>query len=495
MSKKRKSGEGLLRKRNDGRWEGRIVIGYNEKGLPITKNVTAKTKQACVEKLNALKESVVKQEKEIPLSDKSTFGEWLDFWVENYASTNLKQTTLAGYENAIYKHIIPSIGDMALDELNEDKFQTFIMDKKLHGRLQYSEIFGEGLSDRSIRLIQFICKNSLEKAVEVGVIHSNPLKDVKLLPKSKAEMLILFKEDLYKFLIQAKYDDFFEIILTALTTGMRRGEVLGLQWDDINFETGEVNISRQVTTVNGKVTISTPKNKQSIRKIIFPRTLLNVLEEYRKTVNSIWVFPSPLNNELPREPTSVYKKTQRILERAGCKKVRFHDLRHTFATNALANGVDLKTLSSMLGHISAETTMNVYLHSTIEMKKNAADKIESKMSINKANTDSSDSDKETTPKEEQNAKFEPMQGKHRKPGTGCISKISENLYEGRYTPKFPNGKRVARNVYAHTLEECEELLAELIVNMKAEIQEEKEKLELMMKQEEIENSENQVLAM
>ena len=103
MSKKRKSGEGLLRKRNDGRWEGRIVIGYNEKGLPITKNVTAKTKQACVEKLNALKESVVKQEKEIPLSNKSTFGEWLDFWVENYASTNLKQTTLAGYENAIYK--------------------------------------------------------------------------------------------------------------------------------------------------------------------------------------------------------------------------------------------------------------------------------------------------------------------------------------------------------------------------------------------------------
>ena len=177
------------------------------------------------------------------------------------------------------------------------------------------------------------------------------------------------------------------------------------------------------------------------------------------------------------------------------KKHSPHVLRHTFATNALANGVDLKTLSSILGHISAETTMNVYFHSTIEMKKNAADKIESKMSINKANTDSSDSDKETTPKEEQNAKFEPMQGKHRKPGTGCISKISENLYEGRYTPKFPNGKRVARNVYAHTLEECEELLSELIKNMKIEIQEEKDKLELMKKQEETENSENQVLAM
>ncbi len=88
--------------------------------------------------------------------------------------------------------------------------------------------------------------------------------------------------------------------------------------------------------------------------------------------------------------------------------------------------------------------------------------------------------------EEQNAKFEPMQGKHRKPGTGCISKISENLYEGRYTPKFPNGKRVTRNVYAHTLEECEELLSELIKNMKIEIQEEKEKLEITTQKDEME---------
>lgn len=247
--------------------------------------------------------------------------------------------------------------------------------------------------------------------------------------------------------------------------------------NSVNCETGELHICRQVTCVDGKIIVSTPKTKTSERIIILPESVVGVLSKYKDTVNSEWVFPSPLNKDLPREPTSVYKKTQRILERAGCKKVRFHDLRHTFATNALANGVDIKTLSMMIGHVSAETTIDIYLHSTIEMKKIAADKIDNKMGRNRANTETSEAGNDTTPKEDQKAEFKPKNGKHRKSATGCISKISENLYEGRYSPKYPNGKRVARNVYAHTEEECEKLLSELIVNMKAEIQQERERLE------------------
>jgi len=128
-------------------------------------------------------------------------------------------------------------------------------------------------------------------------------------------------------------------------------------------------------------------------------------------------------------------------------------------------------------NVSAETTIDIYLHSTIEMKKIAADKIDNKMGRNRANMETSEAGNDTTPKEDKKAEFKPKNGKHRKSGTGCISKISENLYEGRYSPKYPNGKRVARNVYAHTEEECEKLLSELIVNMKAEIQQERERLE------------------
>ena len=484
MKNKRKSGEGLLRKRKDGRWEGRVVIGYDEKGLPITKNVTAKTKSACAEKLKNLKKEVEPKKSTIDLTAKTAFGVWIDFWYKNYVSFNLKKTTLSGYRNVIYNHIIPTLGEFPLEDLTPEIFQKFITEKKANGRLQYENKLGKGLSDRMIRLIFIVSKMSLNKAIEVGLLYKNPLEELKAPPKSTKEMQVLSQEELYRFLLQAKYDDYFEIILLALTTGMRRGEILGLKWEDINFETGELHICRQVTCADGKVMVSIPKTKTSERTIILPESVLGVLSNYKTTINSEWLFPSPLNNDLPREPTSVYKKTQRILERAGCKKVRFHDLRHTFATNALASGVDIKTLSLMIGHVSAETTINVYLHSTIEMKKIAADKIDNKIGKNKPNLDNSEAGNDITPKEEQNADFQPKNGKHRKSGTGCISKISDNLYEGRYSPKFPNGKRVARNVYAHTQEECEKLLAKLIVDMKAEIQQEREKLELEKQQEE-----------
>ena len=144
MKNKRKSGEGLLRKRKDGRWEGRVVIGYDEKGLPITKNVTAKTKAACVEKLKELKKQVVPVKTKIDITSKSEFGVWLDFWYKNYSEMNLKETTKAGYRNAIYNHIIPSLGEIPLEELTPEVFQKFIAEKKVSGRLQYEDKFGKG---------------------------------------------------------------------------------------------------------------------------------------------------------------------------------------------------------------------------------------------------------------------------------------------------------------------------------------------------------------
>jgi hypothetical protein len=167
---------------------------------------------------------------------------------------------------------------------------------------------------------------------------------------------------------------------------------------------------------------------------------------------------------------------QQILERAGCKKVRFHDLRHTFATTALANGMDVKTLSTMIGHVSAQTTLDIYSHSTEEMKRNAAKKIERTIGRNESIKAEDEKTPDQASKKPEMAKFEPTKGKYRKPGTGCITKINDNLYEGRYSPRLPNGKRLSRNIYAKTREECETLLAELIKEMKAEIQAEREQI-------------------
>ena len=152
------------------------------------------------------------------------------------------------------------------------------------------------------------------------------------------------------------------------------------------------------------------------------------------------------------------------LEHAQCKQIRFHDLRHTFATIALGNGMDVKTLSAMLGHVSAATTLDIYTHITNPMRSEAAAKIDQK--IGKAAPQESPAE----PQEKRTmTTFQPYVGRKRKPGTGCITQISENCWEGRYSPMWPDGKKHSRNVYAKTREECEALLPGLIEQMRAEI--------------------------
>ncbi|MBQ7288321.1 MAG: site-specific integrase [Clostridia bacterium] len=475
MSKKRKKGAGTLRKRADGRWEARVVIGYDEKGQPITKNVTANQKAKCLEKLEKLKQEVGPVQRDTVKAD-MPFGEWIDFWYRHYCQMTIRQSTQASYENRIYKHIIPQIGSIKLNKLTQNDLQQFYANAKKGGRLQYAECLGEGLSDRMIRSIHAVCRQALEKAVSESLITVNPAIGCNLPPKKSREMQVLTPEEMQRFLIQAKYEGYFEMLLLELTTGMRRGELLALQWEDLNHDTGELRICRQVYHVKGSMQISEPKTKSSIRTIILPKVVLNVLAEYKKTVNSRWMFPSPMIEDMPRNPQSVYKKFKSILERAGCKDIRFHDLRHTFATTALANGMDVKTLSSIIGHVSSQTTLDIYLHSTLEMQRQAARKIDSGIAKN----DGVSTEDEQTPDQDTNEpckpKFEAVQGKIRRAGTGCITKINDNLYEGRYSPRGADGKRISKNIYAKTREECEILLAEMILKMKAEIQEAKAKL-------------------
>ena len=474
MNKKRKNGAGMLRKRSDGRWEARVVIGYDEKGLPITKNVTALEKAKCIEKLEKLKEEIGTVQRDNVKSD-MTFGEWVDFWYRQYCKMTIRPTTQATYENRIYNHIIPEIGKIPLSRLTQNDLQQFYARLKKSGRLQYTDSLGEGLSDRMVRSCHGVCRTALDKAVQEALIRENPAIGCKLPPKKSREMQVLSPEEMQRFLIQARYDGYFEILLLALTTGMRRGEIMALQWDDLNFNTGELNIRRQVYYVKGEMIISEPKTKSSVRTIILPKSVVNVLAELKKTVTSRWIFPSPIKEDIPRNPHTVYKKMQLVLERSGCKKIRFHDLRHTFATTALANGMDVKTLSAMIGHVSSQTTLDIYLHSTHEMQRLAAMKIDGKGDCEDCNGrlgQTPDRDANTASE----AKFEPVKGKIRKPGTGCISEINDHLYQGRYSPKGADGKRISKTVYAKTREECEALLAEMIVQTKAEIQAAKEKL-------------------
>ena len=294
-----------------------------------------------------------------------TFGTWLDFWYQNFSKPKLRPKTQLDYENCIYQHIIPALDKVPLAQLTANDLQQFYAQMKKSGRLNRTELYGPGLSDRMVRACHTRCSSALDRAVLDGHIRVNPAANCKLPSQDETEIQVLSREEMQRFLIQAKEEGYFELFLLELATGLRRGEVLALQWDDLNFRTGELRVERQVYRANGELVVSAPKTKAALRTIVLPPALVGVLKEYRQRVSSRWMFPSPAKED-----------SQTILEHAGCRKVRFHDLRHLFVTTALENGMDVKTLSAIVGHVSAKTTLNVYTHVTDAMQRTAAAKID-----------------------------------------------------------------------------------------------------------------------
>ena len=374
--------------------------------------------------------------------------------------------------NIVYGHIIPSIGKIPISKLTQNDLQQFYAKLKRTGRKVNVELKGTGVSDRMVRSCHALCRSSLEKAVEEGLITRNPSIGCKLPPKKNGEMKVLTQNEIVRLLNQAYDEGYYEMFLLELTTGMRRGEILGLKWRDLNLETGELNIKRQLTTKG----ISVPKTKSSIRTILLPPDMLDLLREMKKTAKYDWIFPSPVKEGEPRNPTAITKRFRLMLERAHCKHVRFHDLRHTFATMALENGMDVKTLSAMIGHVSSETTLNIYSHVTDTMRAQAAVKIDREIGGTNAEMPEAKDEPRQPQTSEIEGNFEPWKPKVRKSGTGCVYQINDHLWEGSYFPRLPNGSRKKFNVYAKTREECEKELAKMIEKKKKEIATEKKKM-------------------
>ena len=372
MPKRRANGEGNIRKRKDGRWEGRYTVGHDpETGKSIIKNVLGKTQAEVKEKLKkAIEENVGI---DYGRAKTYTVGSWLEVWMENYAKIKLRPSTYKTSHGFLKNHIKPQIGSIPLADLTSLDLQRFYKHLLDGGRVDRIEAKKKpkGLAPKTVRNIHQMIGSAYNLAIEQKLVTRNPADGCALPKVERKEMQTLPVEQLTSFLREAKDSGVFALYYIDLTTGLRRGELLGLKWSDIDLEKGDLRVQRQIGRIDGKIIEMPLKTKNAYRTLPLSADAISVLmQQRRKTGNSEWVFPSPTGG--PMSPDSVLHMLQRVLKRAGLPRIRFHDLRHTFATMALQNGVDVKTVSSMLGHYSAGFTLDTYAHVTTDAQLKAA---------------------------------------------------------------------------------------------------------------------------
>ena len=382
--KRRGAGEGNISKRKDGTWQGSVLLGYDpETGNPKRKYFYGKTRKEVQRKVGELTIKVQKGTYREPT--KITVAEWFTTWHNDYMKLSLRPTTWTSYGYQIEGHIIPALGHLKLSELQTAHIQRLYNDKLKGGRLDRKP---GGLTPKSVRFIHTVIHSCLEQARKEHLITINPASAVRLPKLEQREIRYLDSGEIKTFLEVARDSKHFAAFFLALNTGMRRGEILGLRWKDVDFEEGQLTVNQGLVRISGKgLVFQEPKTKLSNRTISLSPMVLKVLKEHRKKQAEYrllsggaydeggldLVFANEIGKPIcPRAFTRIF---ERLLKRAGLEAACFHDLRHTFATMALEQGVNVKTVQETLGHHSAAFTMDVYSSVTDKMKREAADKV------------------------------------------------------------------------------------------------------------------------
>ncbi len=280
---------------------------------------------------------------------KTTFRAFAEKWLREYCGTALKPSTLTGYRNWLQNHLIPFFGYMRLADITPENVQTYVSEKLDEGNL----------SPKSINNSLVPLKTMLTIAVRWGYLRSNPARYVKKAREEHQEMDFLTPDEARLFLENVS-EEFYPFFLTAVMTGMRRGELLGLQWGDIDWENGTIQVRRSVW--RGR--FQTPKSKKSVRAIVMSDTLAHTLRKHmvRSAPNDEeMVFASKAGTFLDGD-NLIKREFLPAMRRAELRRIRFHDLRHTYAAILIAQGENVKFIQSQMGHASIQTTLDRYGH-------------------------------------------------------------------------------------------------------------------------------------
>ena len=335
---KRQNGEGTLRKRKDGRWEGRFNAGVDENGKPKVKYVLAKTKAECDKKLKA---AIEEYEKDKEIAERCTFltnpnptlREWSRIWLDSYCKGIIRDSTYENYEFFFERYLNPRIGDVQLRSLTTIICQQVLMELYTRGRLIDTSKgkAGTGYSLKTVKNVKIALQACLQNAEDEDLIPKNPVKGVKLPKLQKKEMQTLKADELSAFLNETIASDCYEFYFLEITTGLRLGEILALEWADLDEKNKTIRVNKQVRRSKNGLEVSTPKTQASIRTISISDKCLRLLKglKSRMSVGTKLMFPSPVSGTY-YDPKTITHRLHRIQKRAGVPLIRFHDLWHPY---------------------------------------------------------------------------------------------------------------------------------------------------------------------
>lgn len=364
-----------IRKRNDGRWEARYIINRDMYGKAIYKSVYAHSYKEVKQKLKQLN-----AKEKIP-EDKISIEHVCLEWLSN-VRISVKSSTFSNYHTVVYKHIIPRIGKHNLQLFTPVILNQFINELSQKGRLDGKG----GLSPKTIKDIYSIVELILSYGIKQGYLNHFDFHNI-MLPKVESKKVNVLNEREYHTLTThlITHADIENVgTLLSLYTGIRLGELCALTWSDIDFEYGVLTINKTLQRIKNldsdelqktKIIITQPKSQNSIRKIPLQKFLLQILKEikakYKCKENTFLLTGSKRHIE-PRLYENKFKKHLKSVE---VKETNFHTLRHTFATKAVEQGMDIKTISELLGHSTVKFTLDRYVHSSLEQKRMGMEKL------------------------------------------------------------------------------------------------------------------------
>lgn len=397
---RRANGEGTIYQRQDGRWEG---AGYvlTTSGHHARKRVYGRTREEAHTKLTAL---IGASHQGVPVSATAqTVGAYLTYWLEEVARAKVRASTFRSYETYVRLYLVPGLGKKRLDRLTAKDVRIWLnrlpttcqccaqgQDRARPEDKRRCCAIGSCCarypSTRTVQYLHALLRAALQHAVREDLLPRNVARQVQVAAGERHEIQPLTLVEAQDLLAAAAKERLHALYVVALGLGLRRGEALGLRWQDVDLDLGVLRVRQTVQRAGGRLVFSPPKTPRSRRTIPLAPPLVEALRAHRRRQDAErmdagerWrehglIFTTGLGT--PIEPRNLNRSFGLLCDAAGVRRIRLHDLRHSCATFLLAQGVDLRTIMEILGHSAIAVTSNIYAHVTLDSQREALSRID-----------------------------------------------------------------------------------------------------------------------